>query len=944
MDSTRPISRMQLKECLSLIKDIIQEANIVLRPCFISYAWESGDENKRLQKWLADLKEDLEFVEIKTFLDIHHMHGNMRACMEENIKQGGFVLLIGTSKFKERVEQDRLYKMPRMIFDMRMGLNSEKNVQLSREIFKEKAIVLIEGEDIVYFIEDGKILHKETTMARDLKLDEGINWRKIDTNNTYCADISKKVNDIIDNAKNQVGLITEKKSKTFGSSITNVAFEFGFTLEKGKESSAALIPLLYKGDFESSFPRNIFKENLIRDVRKEEYYGDVLVGLSSPLGIIPAICPQLIRNQSYIDLINKLQSTAKTPKVSPTKRINDKGEALIKLTVDPTDFAKQEKIGKGSFGVVHKGEWANITVAIKELRAGKMPDRILSKFKNEAFIMAQCRHPNIVQLYGICLEQPYVMIMEFLVNGSLFHYLHGDKKLEWSQKYKIATDVAVGLEFLHKNNIIHRDIKSSNVLLSQELNAKISDYGLAKTKTYSDNTTTVSFKNNVGTTLWKAPELLKRGGVCSNASDVYSYGMLLWEIASHTIPFADAPSIDVACIWIKEGQKEAIPEDCPTSFAEIINICWHELPEVRPKINEVLQRLINLIQKIKEEGLPGVDEKYKTKSAEQSSSLGYVSKRKTQDSIDNSELRPVESVELVLCDEVDAVSQKISTLAIDEVSISSSSSATIFYQYKEKLSNLEKFFKHVGYGEQDEAEEILKKDQQLVVMFGDLKDCSLRTWKNITAFQYSLLALDYHMWMMIKKYLDMEQMILQVEGLINKATLQIKDNNGWVINSDNNIDWPPIGLLPLIEALDTYVKNYDYWDYERCRAHWCRQVGKAQLTLPAHIINEYSNPSRSFYPCPTWDDVCEPILSRTGVYDWRASGEGNNLGVNFAWIRSEGPIGRAAIGGGKGSVYIDAVKNDLTACTELLKSRTKQAENLILEITARTRSVLQLAV
>ncbi|MGI9214165.1 MAG: toll/interleukin-1 receptor domain-containing protein, partial [Gammaproteobacteria bacterium] len=141
---------------MPLINEILQTAKIATHSCFISYAWENGEDNVKLQTWLSDLKEDLEMVGIKTFLDIDNMHGKMKPRMEENIEQSGFVLLIGTPKFKERVEQDRLYKMSRMIFDIRMGLNSDATIRLSKEEFKSKGIVLIENEDTVYFIEDGK--------------------------------------------------------------------------------------------------------------------------------------------------------------------------------------------------------------------------------------------------------------------------------------------------------------------------------------------------------------------------------------------------------------------------------------------------------------------------------------------------------------------------------------------------------------------------------------------------------------------------------------------------------------------------------------------------------------------------------------------------------------------------------------------------------------------
>jgi len=801
--------------------------------------------------------------------------------------------------------------MPRMMFDIRMGLNSYDVIKLSKDDFKGKAIVLIEQEDTVYFIEEGKIVYEERTMGRKLNID-GISWRQIDRYNSYIADISKQVNDVIDYAKDAVGIITQKKSKTFGSSITNVAFEFGFTLEKGKTDASALIPLLYKGSFASSFPANILKENLIRDIRQEEDYAHVLVGLSNPMGIIPAMCPQLIDNPDYRKLIASLLSSSElseedlskqeqpnkgkrtkfedSPQSSPSRAINDEGEATIKLTISARDFYKEHKIGEGGYGVVFKGEWENIPVAIKELRTGKMPDKVLAEFKNEAFIMAQYRHPNIVQLYGICLEQPYSMIMEFLVNGSLFHWLHSSKRLEWPKKYKISKDVAVGLAYLHKQNIIHRDIKSLNVLLDQQLNAKLSDYGLAKIKTYSGNTTAAAGKKqNVGTTVWKAPELFKRGSSCSNASDVYSYGMLLWEIASHKIPFEDADSPEIAQSWIKDGEQETIPPDCPTAFAEIIKLCWNQLPEARPSIAAIVQKLTQLV---KEPAvlLPEEDELSKFIEQHHSklpSSVGH-SATKTHDSIDNSELMPVESSLKSMPDALDKLTedfpQQVNLRSRPASALLQFRPTTAFIISPRTESQILQFFKRVGYGEQDEAENMLKANSKLALAHGDLTDCSKRTWKEITAFQYAVLALDYHMWTMLLKYLEDTQIRAQLEELSNNAIL---NEDGWVIKSAWTNKWPAVGWTKLIEALDIYIKNYDPWTAEQCRTHWRQQVGGAQLILPAHVINEYSHPSRPFYPCPKWGNN-EASLPRQGVSDWLIAENGKyNLGKDFAWTRAD---------------------------------------------------------
>lgn len=138
------------------------------------------------------------------------------------------------------------------------------------------------------------------------------------------------------------------------------------------------------------------------------------------------------------------------------------------------------------------------------------------------------------------------------------------------------------------------------------------------------------------------------------------------------------------------------------------------------------------------------------------------------------------------------------------------------------------------------------------------------------------------MWTMIQKYINTEDARQQVAEIINKATL--KDKEGWIIKPGDT-DWPPTCWSPLIEALDIYVKNYGPWTAEQCKTHRCQQVGGAQLILPAHMINEYSHPSRPFSPCPKWQCEGEPILPRTGVVDW-INNSGYKLGSNFAWVRA----------------------------------------------------------
>ena len=188
------------------------------------------------------------------------------------------------------------------------------------------------------------------------------------------------------------------------------------------------------------------------------------------------------------------------------------------------------------------------------------------------------------------------------------------------------------------------------------------------------------------------------------------------------------------------------------------------------------------------------------------------------------------------------------------------------------IKMLNKFLKHIGFGEQDEAEDMLKKDNYLILEAGDLTDCAKREFKQITAFQYSLWALDFHMWKMLLKYLPKEEASKQVKGL---------KNGDWVQTHGHHADWQN-----LIDALQTYIDHCNLWSQEQLSNYWCQQVGGTQLLLPAHVINEYHNTLMSFNSDP--EDTYENFLSRSGVNLWvdlATPDKFLELGKNFAWTR-----------------------------------------------------------
>ncbi|KAG4196953.1 hypothetical protein ERO13_A06G208500v2 [Gossypium hirsutum] len=229
---------------------------------------------------------------------------------------------------------------------------------------------------------------------------------------------------------------------------------------------------------------------------------------------------------------------------NPLATIKDKDNGLeleslqfqLKSVIKATNnFSHDNMLGQGGFGAVYKGRFDDgQEIAVKRLfnESGEGDD----EFKNEVMLMARLQHRNLVRLKGFCLERKEkLLIFEFVPNSSLDHFLFDPNKrllIDWNTRYKIITGIARGLLYLHEDSryrIIHRDLKASNILLDEEMNPKISDFGMArlfKADQTRDNTRRVA-----GTFGYMAPEYVKRGKL-SLKSDVYSFGVLILEIIS----------------------------------------------------------------------------------------------------------------------------------------------------------------------------------------------------------------------------------------------------------------------------------------------------------------------------------------------------------------------------------------------------------------------------
>ncbi|KAL8205433.1 hypothetical protein R6Q57_008984 [Mikania cordata] len=222
--------------------------------------------------------------------------------------------------------------------------------------------------------------------------------------------------------------------------------------------------------------------------------------------------------------------------------LNTGSFTLRQIKIATNDFDVANKIGEGGFGSVYKGVLPNGTlIAVKQLSSkSKQGNR---EFLNELGVISALQHPHLVKLYGCCIEGNQLLLAyEYLENNSLARALFGPKEwqleLDWPTRYRICLGIARGLAFLHEESrlkIVHRDIKATNVLLDKNLNAKISDFGLAKLDEEDDTHISTRVAGTYG---YMAPEYALRGYLTDKA-DVYSYGIVLLEIVSGMANIAD---------------------------------------------------------------------------------------------------------------------------------------------------------------------------------------------------------------------------------------------------------------------------------------------------------------------------------------------------------------------------------------------------------------------
>ncbi|KAF9158868.1 hypothetical protein DFQ26_007139 [Actinomortierella ambigua] len=249
-------------------------------------------------------------------------------------------------------------------------------------------------------------------------------------------------------------------------------------------------------------------------------------------------------------------------------------------------FTLGECIGQGGIGEVHAARWNGAPVAAKRfLLRGQ--DALI---QSEVGLIQELRHQHIIDFVGLITHQGSLyMLTDYAEGGSLQALLDTTPaKLNWPAKSLIAHEIAQGLAYIHSHKLLHRDLKSANVLLTRYLEVKLSDFGMARLKMA---TATKAYGENKERNLrWMAPELLAINPLYSTKSDVYALGMVMWEMAAEcTTPFPNQADHTIIATHVKSGGRETVPDNTPAEYRRWIERCWVQEPSMRPEAKEMAQ-------------------------------------------------------------------------------------------------------------------------------------------------------------------------------------------------------------------------------------------------------------------------------------------------------------------------------------------------------------------
>ncbi|KAL2931931.1 Serine/threonine-protein kinase HT1 [Bienertia sinuspersici] len=269
-------------------------------------------------------------------------------------------------------------------------------------------------------------------------------------------------------------------------------------------------------------------------------------------------------------------------------------EAADEYMVDLSQLFLGLRFAHGAHSRLYHGVYKEEAVAVKIIRVpdnddnGALAVRLEKQFNREVSLLSRLHHPNVIKFLAACRQPPvYCIVTEYLSEGSLRAYLHKleHETLGLQDLVPMALGIARGMEYVHSQGVIHRDLKPENILIDEAFQMKIADFGIACEEAQCD-----PFADDPGTYRWMAPEMIRHKPY-GRKVDVYSFGLILWEMVSGKIPYEDMTPIQAAYAVVNKNLRPAFPKDCPPAMRALIEQCWSFQPDKRPEFWQVVKVL-----------------------------------------------------------------------------------------------------------------------------------------------------------------------------------------------------------------------------------------------------------------------------------------------------------------------------------------------------------------
>ncbi|KAG5547593.1 hypothetical protein RHGRI_013330 [Rhododendron griersonianum] len=328
------------------------------------------------------------------------------------------------------------------------------------------------------------------------------------------------------------------------------------------------------------------------------------------LGIQILLVPILNRSLPKLLLISHMDEQEQTVSPREIDHLKIPNDGTDVWEIDPRLLKFGKQVASGTYGDLYKGTYCNQEVAIKILKADQINANCRKDFAQEVFILRKVRHRNVVQFIGACTQSPSLCIVtEFMSGGSVYDYLHKRKgTFKLPSLLRVAIDISKGMDYLHQNNIIHRDLKAANLLMDEHDVVKVADFGVARVKAQSGVMTA-----ETGTYRWMAPEVFVviEHKSYDHKADIFSFGIVMWELLTGKIPYEYLTPLQAAVGVVQQGLRPTIPKNAHPKLAELLRKCWQQDPTSRPDFSEITETLQQIAKEVEGEG----DDRRKEKSS-----------------------------------------------------------------------------------------------------------------------------------------------------------------------------------------------------------------------------------------------------------------------------------------------------------------------------------------